>query len=148
MTFILHGLLQPQGWHRPETARNIKMKHSRNKFSKAALRGYACLAGLLWWGCVLAQDAPDPYIGMENLQDPNATRWVDEQSMRTLESVRKMPGFDERYKANLRVLSQREFNIQMPGSVDGVVYNHFRTASQPKGVWRQATMDEYRKSRP
>jgi prolyl oligopeptidase len=124
------------------------MKHVRNSFGRQGLRGYACLAGLLWWGSVLAQALPDPYIGMENLQDPNATRWVDEQSVRTLETVRKMPGFEERYKANLRILSQREFNIQFPSSSDGLVYNHFRTAGQPKGVWRRATMDEYRKERP
>jgi prolyl oligopeptidase len=95
-----------------------------------------------------AQIAPDPHLWLEDLKNPTATQWVDEQSVRALDSIRKMPGFDERYKANLRVLTQREFNIQFPSTVGSFIYNHYRTANQPSGVWRRAVLDEYRKPRP
>ncbi len=95
-----------------------------------------------------AQPAVDAFLHLESLSDPVAIRWVDEQSSRTLEAVRKMPGFDERYKANLRMLTQREFNIQYPTTAGDVIYNNFRDASRPSGVWRGTTLDEYRKERP
>jgi prolyl oligopeptidase len=97
---------------------------------------------------VSAQSPADPYLWLEDLKNPTATQWVDAQSLRALDSIKKMPGFDERYKANLRVLTQREFNIQFPTTVGDFMYNHFRTANQPSGVWRRAVLDEYRKPRP
>ena len=96
----------------------------------------------------LAQPAPDPRLYLEDLNNPAATQWADRETQKTLETVRKMPGFDERYKANLKVLTQREFNIQYPTSVGGLVYNNYRDALQPSGVWRSTTPDEYRKERP
>lgn len=97
---------------------------------------------------VSAQSTADPHLWLEDLKNPAATQWVDAQSSRALGSIQKMPGFDERYKANLRVLTQREFNIQFPATVGDFLYNHFRTANQPSGVWRRAVLDEYRKPRP
>ncbi len=112
-------------------------------FSKSlATFGLAFFCNLLW-----AQSAPDPHLWLEDLKNPAATQWVDEQSQKSLDTIKNMPGFEERYKANLRVLTQREFNIQFPTSVGGFVYNHFRTAGQPSGVWRRAVLDEYRKPR-
>jgi prolyl oligopeptidase len=95
-----------------------------------------------------AQPAADAFLHLENLSDPIATKWVDEQTSRALDAVRKMPGFDERYKANLRVLTQREFNIQYPTTVGDVIYNNFRDTTRPSGVWRSTTLEEYRKERP
>jgi len=128
-------------------------KHTFQRRTRLACLG---LFGVLWLGCLggaLAQSMsdphlPDPHLWLENLQDPKATEWADQQSTRTLDAVKKMPGFDERYRANLQVLTQREFNIQIPTSVNGVIYNYFRTANQPKGVWRRTSLDEYRKPQP
>ena len=100
--------------------------------------------------CLLApaQTVTDPHLALEDLKDAASTRWVDEQTDRTLGAVKKMPGFEERYKANLKVLTQREFNIQYPSTVAGVIYNHYRAANQPGGIWRSTSMEEYRKARP
>jgi hypothetical protein len=98
-------------------------KHTFQRRTRLACLG---LFGVLWLGCLggaLAQSMsdphlPDPHLWLENLQDPKATEWADQQSTRTLDAVKKMPGFDERYRANLQVLTQREFNIQIPTSLD------------------------------
>jgi prolyl oligopeptidase len=95
-----------------------------------------------------SQTPADAYIYLENLGDPVATQWADGQTSRTLDAVRKMPGFDERYKSNLRVLTQREFNIQYPNTVGEVIYNNFRDTTRPSGVWRSTSLEEYRKQRP
>ncbi len=111
-------------------------------------KSVGALALTIFCTLLSAQSASDPHLWLEDLKNPAATQWVDEQSQKSLNAIRKMPGFDERYKANLRILTQREFNIQFPTTVGSFVYNHFRTANQPSGVWRRAVLDEYRKPRP
>ena len=82
---------------------------------------------------------------MEDLADAKATQWVRGQTRRTLSEVRQMPGFKERYDSNLKILTRREFNIQYPTTVGDVIYNNYRDANNPNGVWRSTTLDEYRK---
>ncbi len=92
----------------------------------------------------LAQ-APDPYQYMEDLTDAKATAWVREQTRKTLSDVRQMQGYKERYESTLKVLTRREFNIQYPDTVGDVIYNNYRDTSNPSGVWRSTTLEEYRK---
>lgn len=103
-----------------------------------------CLAILLGSGIASAQ-APDPHQYMEDLADAKATAWVREQTQRTLSDVRKMPGYKERYDSNLKILTRREFNIQYPTTAGDVIYNNYRDASNPNGVWRSTTLEEYSK---
>ena len=136
---------------------NIRLDLKRH-VRHTLLGGCIVMAGVLALGSALAQGVPtlpatsaapaDPYLYMEDLQDANASRWADAQTSQTLDAVRKMPGFDERYRANLKALSDRELNIQYPASEAGFIYNHYRAANQPKGVWRRTTLEEYRKPRP
>jgi prolyl oligopeptidase len=88
---------------------------------------------------------PDPHIYMEDLTDAKATTWVREQTRRTLNDVRQMPGYSQRYDSNLKILTRREFNIQYPETVGEVIYNSYRDSSNPSGVWRSTTLEEYRK---
>jgi prolyl oligopeptidase len=88
---------------------------------------------------------PDPYLYMEDLTDAKATSWVREQTRRTLNDVRQMPGYSQRYDNNLKILTRREFNIQYPETAGDVIYNWYRDSSNPNGVWRSTTLDEYRK---
>ncbi len=99
-------------------------------------------------GLAQPQTASDTFLHLENLSDPVATKWVDEETSRALEAIKKMPGFEARYKSNLRVLTQREFNIQYPSTVGDVIYNNFRDTTRPSGVWRSTSLSEYRKERP
>jgi prolyl oligopeptidase len=115
--------------------------------SNAAL----CMACLLTLGAspTRAQttpiQAPDPFEYMEDLANTKATTWVREQTRRTLSEVRDMPGYKARYENNLKVISRREFNILYPSTVGDVIYNNYREATFPSGVWRSTTLDEYRK---
>ncbi len=111
-----------------------------NPFKLVALS----LALLLNSGIASAQ-APDPYQYMEDLSDAKATAWVREQTRRSLSDVQKMPGYKERYDSNLKILTRREFNIQYPTTVGDVIYNWYRDTSNPNGVWRSTTLEEYSK---
>ncbi len=110
-----------------------------------------CIAVMLGSGAswVNAQTTPaqatDSYQYMEDLVDAKATAWVREQTRRTQSEVRQMPGYKERYDSTLKILTRREFNIPYPDTVGDVIYNNFRDASNPSGVWRSTTLEEYRK---
>jgi prolyl oligopeptidase len=95
-----------------------------------------------------ADAAKDAFAWLEAIDGEQALAWVNAQTNRTLRDVRAMAGYAQRLQHNLRLGTQREFNIQYPSSVGGLVYNHFRSASQPAGVWRSTTLEEYRKDRP
>jgi prolyl oligopeptidase len=120
-------------------------------FSKLTQSVALCAALLLITGLspAKAQSAPaqipDPYLYMEDLTDAKATTWVREQTRRALSDVRQMPGYSQRYDSNLKILTRHEFNIQYPETVGEVIYNWYRDASNPNGVWRSTTLDEYRK---
>ncbi|MET0311451.1 MAG: prolyl oligopeptidase family serine peptidase [Burkholderiaceae bacterium] len=91
----------------------------------------------------------DPFLWLEDIDSPRALAWVDEQSGRAEKLIEAMPGFEARYKATLTALTTRAANIQFPSPSGGHVYNHYRTANQPSGVWRRATLEGYqRKPRP
>lgn len=91
----------------------------------------------------------DPYLWLEEIDSPRALAWVDEQSSRAEKLIEAMPGFSARYRASLTAVTTREHNIQFPLPSGGHVYNHYRTANQPAGAWRRATLEGYqRKPRP
>jgi prolyl oligopeptidase len=123
--------------------------NTTQRFQIRSMLRCAALALSLGLGLAVAQSAPtpaqDPYLYMEDLADAKATNWVREQTRRTLSDVRQMPGYSQRYDSNLKILTRREFNIQYPTTVGDVIYNNFRDASNPSGVWRSTTLDEYRK---
>jgi prolyl oligopeptidase len=88
--------------------------------------------------------APDPYHYMEDLADAKATAWVREQTRKTLSDMRQLPGYKERYDNTLKVLTRSAFSIQYPDTVGDVIYNNYRDASNPSGVWRSTTLEDYR----
>jgi prolyl oligopeptidase len=96
----------------------------------------------------VAQPLLDEHLGLENLTDEKVTQWVEKESAKTLSEIRNMANYNARYKDNVKILTQREYNIQFPTSVGEFVYNHYWTSSQPGGIWRRATLNEYRKDSP
>jgi prolyl oligopeptidase len=135
------------------TTQTSKRNHSfcSTVLSKLTQSVALCAALLLITGLspAKAQPAPaqipDPHLYMEDLADAKATTWVREQTRRALSDVRQMPGYSQRYDSNLKILTRREFNIQYPETVGDVIYNWYRDTSNPNGVWRSTTLDEYRK---
>lgn len=110
-----------------------------------------CVALLFTAGtsAVVAQNTPpqalDPYLYMEDLADAQASAWVREQTSRTQNEVRDMPGYQERNDSNIKILTRREFAIQYPSTIGDVIYNQYRDTRYPSGVWRSTTFDEYQK---
>ena len=93
-------------------------------------------------------DAPDhdPWLWLEEVDGARATAWADGQTAATLARFG-----DAAYAADrdvLRALLDRPDNLPVPARRGGLLYNFWRDASHPRGVWRRTTLDSYRSDAP
>ena len=94
-----------------------------------------------------ATAADDPYLWLEDVQGDRALAWVRERNRASEAALMTRPGFEERRLRILEVLDSRD---QIPYVVrrGAWFYNFWRDASNPRGLWRRTTLDEYRKASP
>ncbi|WP_428391240.1 prolyl oligopeptidase family serine peptidase [Lichenicoccus sp.] len=88
----------------------------------------------------------DPWLWLEDIEGPRATKWADTQTAATLE---RFGG--ERLAADsetLRVLLDRPDNLPIPARRGGLLYNFWRDAGNPRGIWRRTTLDSFWTSAP
>ena len=89
----------------------------------------------------------DPFVWLEDIQGEKALSWVRERNQQTEAVLQAQPGF-ESLRASIReVLDSKE---QIPYVVrrGEWFYNLWRDAANPRGLWRRATLAEYRKPQP
>ena len=94
-----------------------------------------------------ASAAADPYLWLEEVQGERALAWVRERNRDSEAALMTRAGFEERRLRILEVLDSRD---QIPYVVrrGAWFYNFWRDASNPRGLWRRTTLDEYRKANP
>ncbi len=93
-------------------------------------------------------DAPDddPWLWLEEVEGALATAWADAQTATTLA---KFGG--AAYAADrdaLRALLDRPDNLPVPARRGGLLYNFWRDAAHPRGLWRRTTLESYRREAP
>ncbi len=94
----------------------------------------------------LATPDDDPYLWLEEGDGARATEWVDGQTARTLARLA-----DPRYDADretLRALLDRPDNLPIPVRRGGLIYNFWRDAAHPRGLWRRTTLAAFRTEAP
>jgi prolyl oligopeptidase len=86
----------------------------------------------------------DPYLWLEDVQGERALAWVRERNTATEAVLTARPGFEARKQAIREVLDSREQipYVQRRGEH---LYNLWRDATNPRGLWRRTTLAEYRK---
>ena len=88
----------------------------------------------------------DPYLWLEDVEGARATAWADEQSNQTMARFG-----DARFAADrdgLTVLLDRPDNLPMPARRGGLLYNFWKDADHPRGIWRRTTLASYRTPAP
>jgi prolyl oligopeptidase len=89
----------------------------------------------------------DPYLWLEDLDAAPARAWVTQRNAATEAELAAQP----RYAAlqrRLRGILDSTDNIPYVGSHGGLLYNFWRDAMHPRGIWRRTTLPEYRKAAP
>ena len=94
----------------------------------------------------LADPDDDPLLWLEEVDGARATAWADSQTAATLRRLG-----DERLAAERDALCQlldRPDNLPIPARRGGLLYNFWKDASHPRGVWRRTTLASYRTAAP
>src|SRR6516165_10621615 len=93
-------------------------------------------------------EAPDddPYLWLEEVDGERALAWVEAQNTATLERFG-----DARFSADRDTLANifdRPDNIPLIARRGSRVFNFWKDAEHPRGLWRATSLDSYRHEQP
>ena len=89
----------------------------------------------------------DPYLWLEEVQGERALAWVRERNAQSRKVLEAWPSFGDTRKRIREVLDSRE-RIPDARRRGEWLYNFWQDADHPRGLWRRATMAEYKKPQP
>jgi prolyl oligopeptidase len=94
----------------------------------------------------IAAPDDDPYLWLEEVEGERALDFVDRQSQLTLEAFG-----GRQYEADrdtLAAIYDRSDNIPYVTRQGGLVYNLWKDAKNPRGLWRRTTLADFRNADP
>ena len=94
----------------------------------------------------LAAPDDDPYLWLEEIEGERALAFVEHQNGLTLDRFGGS-GF-ARDRDMLAAIYDRPDNIPYAWRVGGLLHNLWKDADNPRGLWRQTTLEEFRKADP
>lgn len=89
----------------------------------------------------------DPYLWLEDIDAPRSLDWVSERNASATAALGSSYEFALRKSAIKEVLDSDD-KIPLVSSVGGYLYNFWRDADHPRGVWRRTTDADYRSPDP
>ncbi len=92
-------------------------------------------------------DTADPYLWLEDVQGERALNWVKQRNALTEARLEKHPRFAHTQQKLRTILDSRD-RIPYVQRKGDALYNFWRDAKNPKGLWRRTTLAEYRKAEP
>lgn len=94
-----------------------------------------------------ANPSDDPYIWLEDWTGPRAMQWVEAENKATEAAFQNDPRYAGYYRDALAIASAKD-RIAMPMQVHGRVYNFWRDADHPQGIWRWTSEADYATDAP
>ncbi|HEX5686269.1 MAG TPA: prolyl oligopeptidase family serine peptidase [Ideonella sp.] len=94
-----------------------------------------------------ATAAADPYLWLEDVTGERALTWVRERNAVSRPLLEAHPDFQANRKRFKEILDSKE-SIPVATHQGGWLYNFWRDEQHPRGLWRRATLAEYRKPQP
>jgi prolyl oligopeptidase len=94
----------------------------------------------------IAAPDDDPYLWLEEIEGEAALAFVEQQNARTLQAFGDA-GF-ARDRDVLAAILDRPDNIPYINRRGAFVYNLWKDADNPRGLWRRTTLAEFRKASP
>lgn len=89
----------------------------------------------------------DSFRWLEDLDSAAATAWVGDRSAETIAVLAGGDSYAER-RTELRQVLDAEDRIAYPTWRGEFLYNLWQDAAHPRGLWRRATLEEYRTPEP
>jgi len=106
--------------------------------------------GLTFIGNAMSQTTTppqDPYLWLEDVQGERALTWVRERNAESEGLLQARAGF-EALRTQLREVLDSKEQIPYVSRRGEGLYNFWRDAANPRGLWRRTTLAEYRKPQP
>ncbi|MHA6769362.1 prolyl oligopeptidase family serine peptidase [Sphingobium ummariense] len=94
-----------------------------------------------------AAPADDPYVWLEDWTGPRAMQWVEAENKATLATLQSDARYQGYYRDALAIASAKD-RIAMPMLIRGKVYNFWRDADHPQGIWRVTSQTDYATDAP
>lgn len=112
-------------------------------------RMFALVSAALLTGANAPAAAPadDPFVWLEDWTGPRAMQWVEAENKATVAALQgdpRYPGFF----AEARAIAAAKDRIAMPQLVNGRVFNFWRDADHPQGIWRFTSETGYASASP
>ena len=89
----------------------------------------------------------DPHLWLEDVDGPEAMAWVRERNAETARELEQGAGYRELEDGILGILDSAA-RLPYVSKAGAFYYNFWRDAGHPRGIWRRATLEEYRKAEP
>ncbi|MCC2958503.1 prolyl oligopeptidase family serine peptidase [Massilia sp. IC2-477] len=89
----------------------------------------------------------DPYLWLEEVDGERARAWVEDRKRAAEAELEAQDGYPA-LAARLRAILDSTDRIPYGRCHGGLLYNFWRDAGHPRGLWRRTTLDEYRKEAP
>ena len=122
--------------------------------TKQSIPYWRCALSLVALLCVFSVKAQpvnsaiiDPNLWLEEVQSDKALAWVRERNAVSTALLQAQPLFADNRAKVLEVLNNRDQIPRVTRRGD-YLYNFWRDAKNPRGLWRRTHLEEYRKVQP
>jgi prolyl oligopeptidase len=85
---------------------------------------------------------PDPYVWLEDVEGARSMAWVRAHDVATTKALGSDPLYGQLYERLLAVFTARE-RIPMPDIEGDRLFNYWRDAQHPRGLWRSSSWESY-----
>lgn len=89
----------------------------------------------------------DPYVWLEDVDGAAALDWVRARNAKTEAALTTREDYAQTYQRLLSIYDSRE-RIPYVSKHGEWLYNYWRDADHPRGLWRRTSLAEYRKPQP
>ncbi|MCW2382361.1 MULTISPECIES: prolyl oligopeptidase family serine peptidase [unclassified Sphingobium] len=93
----------------------------------------------------VAQD--DPFLWLEDWHGEKSMAWVEAENARTVNVLQNDPNYPGMVKDAIAIATATD-RIPMPSLIGGRIYNFWRDAAHPQGIWRHTSASEYAQASP
>ena len=93
------------------------------------------------------RDQADPYLWLESIDGPESMAWVETHNQATIADLQAYPKYEPIHTKIMEIFNSDE-RIAYPSIRGDRIYNFWQDETNPRGLWRRCSFNEYMKKSP
>jgi prolyl oligopeptidase len=89
----------------------------------------------------------DPYLWLEEVENPKALDWVEQWNKKSLDVLTGQPDYKNIYNNNLEIYNSTD-RIPTPAIYGNFIYNFWQDQEHERGIWRRTSSKNYLSGNP